>query len=283
MLILFCNLKKEDAEIYSLVLCSEGILHEMSRDAAGWRLLTGEADRNMAFDMIEKYLAENMEFEDEKFVHAPQVAGRISSGLWGSAVIMISYMASDGNADAPAYGSSAFHILNGELFRVVTSLFLHKDIAHLAGNMAGLAVFAAGVCMFAGYGAGWLIIVLSGALGNAANAFIHQTGHISIGASTAVFGAMGALVSRRFSFDLKSDGRKVRAWLPVAAGFALLGFLGVGGKETDILAHLFGFLAGTAIGFFYFTLTKRTAADAWQPLFLSIVSGAVILSWVTAP
>ena len=283
MLTLFRNLEKKEADSYSLVLCSAGIFHKMPRDDVGWSLLVREIDRNKAVDLIESYLSENREFETGKTTPVPEKFKGTFSGLWGSAIILIFYMALDGSAIAPAYGSSARHILDGELFRAVTSLFLHKDIVHLVGNMAALAVFATGVCLFAGCGAGWFMILLSGAAGNVANAFLHQTGHISIGASTAVFGALGMLASRRFFVKLKSEARKMRAWLPIASGLALLGFMGVGGKETDLSAHLFGFSAGIIIGLFYSVLMKRPLVGPWQTLCFLIVSVAVTLSWMMAP
>ncbi len=282
MLNLFCNLKKKEAKTYSLVLCSAAIFHKMLREDSGWNLMVREIDRNRAFEAIEKYLAENVKFGAEKSAPAPKRDDKTFAGLWASAIILLFHIASDGKPDAQAYGSSARHILDGEFFRVVTSLFLHKDIAHLVGNMAALAFLGSWVCMFAGYGAGLFMILLSGAAGNAANAFLYQTGHISIGASTAIFGALGILVSQPFFVNIKSKDRKMRAWLPIASGFALLGFMGAGGKQTDILAHLFGFLAGTAIGLFFVAFIKRAPGSAWQILSLLIASVSVIISWMMA-
>ena len=40
----------------------------------------------------------------------------------------------------------------------------------------------------------------------------------------------------------------IRNWVPVAGGLALLGFLGVSGENTDIVAHMTGFASGIAAG-----------------------------------
>ena len=39
-----------------------------------------------------------------------------------------------------------------------------------------------------------------------------------------------------------------RAWMPIAAGLALLGMLGSGGLRVDIWAHLCGLLIGAVLG-----------------------------------
>ena len=280
----FENLKKKEADAYGLVLASAGILYSISRNEAGWRLAVAPIDRTAASDAIQKYLVENKEFK----IRAPDSTLKKSlplSGLCGAVVILICHALFNVEEALLAHGSSARHILNGEWFRSVSSLFLHKDIAHLAGNMAGLALFASGVCASFGYGAGWLMILLSGAVGNGANAIFYQSGHLSIGASTAVFGAIGILSARRFVTMRTSRESKTKSWLPMAAGVALLGFLGAGNGEgnTDVSAHLFGFLAGIPMGLFGAAFIKRPLKSAWQPLLALIASGVATLSWMMAP
>jgi membrane associated rhomboid family serine protease len=92
-------------------------------------------------------------------------------------------------------------------------------------------------------------------LGNLVNAFFYRdTPHISIGSSTAVFGTLGLLVAYDFVARFSSPHTRSR-WqlvLPLGAGLALLAFLGVGDeerKQTDYMAHLWGFCSGLALGF----------------------------------
>ena len=46
---------------------------------------------------------------------------------------------------------------------------------------------------------------------------------------------------------------------PIVAGLGLLAFTGTSGENTDLGAHLFGFLAGIALG----VLLARFASVAW--------------------
>src|ERR1700678_3739961 len=87
--------------------------------------------------------------------------------------------------------------------------------------------------------------------------------HQSIGASTAIFGAIGLLAAT----ELVLHRKRSRGWLDVAApivgGFALLGALGSGSGDgrTDLGAHLFGFLSGVIIGLgVAFPMRRRTLA-----------------------
>lgn len=146
------------------------------------------------------------------------------------------------------FGADARRILEGELYRCLTALLFHKDAPHLVANLAGLIFFGTLVVSFCGWGIAWLLIVGAGAVGNYANAFWYQQDHISIGASTAVFAAVGINAVWSFVRRLRGSGTdRKTAWLPLAAGLALLGFTGAA-ANTDVLAHLFGFAAGLVVG-----------------------------------
>ena len=62
-------------------------------------------------------------------------------------------------------------ILRGEWWRTITALTLHADAAHIGANLATGLLFAAFALPRFGTGVTWLAIVLSGALGNAVNAW----------------------------------------------------------------------------------------------------------------
>lgn len=133
-------------------------------------------------------------------------------------------------------------ILDGEIWRTVTALTLHSDPAHVLGNVIIGAPFVIMVCSGLGMGLGWLLIILSGAMANYINALVVAPTHLSIGFSTSVFAAVGIMSVNSI--------RHSRLTLPNAfvLGLALLALLGVGGENTDLGAHLFGFLVGFVMG-----------------------------------
>jgi membrane associated rhomboid family serine protease len=158
---------------------------------------------------------------------------------------------------------------------------LHSSYPHLAGNMAGIAIFGTAVCSITGTGVGWLMILLTGILGNLTNATLFRYGHVSIGASTAVFGAIGILAAYQLSMKIKIAGQRMKAWLPLAGGLALLGFLG-SGKHLDLTAHLFGFIAGICLGLLYALYLHRLITKRHQIYCMTVTIGTVALSWSRA-
>ena len=143
-------------------------------------------------------------------------------------------------------------VMAGEWWRTVTALCLHVDTGHLGGNLAFGGFFGLFAGRYLGSGVAWLGILMGGFLGNALNAIIQPSGHLAIGASTAVFAALGLLAAytwRRGFF--RQTSWKTRA-APVTAAIGLLAFVGTGGGgeagNVDIIAHLTGFIAGFAIG-----------------------------------
>jgi len=156
---------------------------------------------------------------------------------------------------------------------------IHASAVHLAGNMLGIAIFGTAVCTITGWGVGWFMILATGVLGNLMNAVLYKTGHLSIGASTAVFGAVGILAAHQFFKKFRLPGQRMRAWLPLGAGLALLSILG-SGEHADLTAHLFGFMAGLILGAFYGVLVKQPAARTYQICFLLIAISVLVISWM---
>lgn len=146
--------------------------------------------------------------------------------------------------------STAGLFLRGEWWRPFTSLFLHADFHHLLGNLVGGLTFFTLTARSFGTLRGWGLALLSGVLGNLLTAWFHHPEPFrSVGASTAVFGALGLLTGLgiRFAWFGHRSLRPLVA--PVGGGLMLLAWLGAGGPDVDILGHLFGFGAGLVLGF----------------------------------
>lgn len=144
-------------------------------------------------------------------------------------------------------GSAKAHLIKyGEWWRLVTSLTLHADVVHLISNLAIGGLFVIALCRELGSGLAWSLLLLAGSLGNLANAYTQLPTHSSVGASTTVFGAVGILAALNM---IRRRFHRQRRWaLPVAAALALLALLGTEGKNTDLGAHLYGFLFGAGLG-----------------------------------
>ncbi len=137
-------------------------------------------------------------------------------------------------------------------WRPITALFLHADIGHLMGNLFTALLFTPFVSRQFGAWRAWIWILLCGALGNALNAYLtYPQSFSSIGASTAVFAALGLLTASGVIdlWRLRPRPSLTRLGTPLCAGIALLGLIGNSPDPlTDVAGHVCGFLTGLSVG-----------------------------------
>jgi membrane associated rhomboid family serine protease len=164
-------------------------------------------------------------------------------------------------------------IRRGEWWRLFTALTLHSGPRHLIGNLGfGMAFgFLAG--RLAGSGVAWFGIVLASAAANAVNTLLLDSAHRSIGASTAVFAALGLVAGFVWRSRLMKQDRWAYRIGPIVGGIALLAFTGTGVVSTDVGAHLLGFVCGFGSGLLLTRLPARAFTRRAQ-----LVSGLVALA-----
>lgn len=236
----------------SLVLTSKGIVHELRRSPELVELWVGEDDVDRARSEIAAYLRENLEG-----ARAPRPWPRYPHAWWGlgsyvAVLIAVTaaalYRFGDRNWVSRGVLDAGFTD-RGEWWRVFTALTLHADLGHLLANLAFGVLFAWPASQFVGVGVAWLAIVLGSGAAYAVDMMIHPPNHTVLGASTAVFVALG--LTSAFSWQRRASHTLtvMQRAAPLVAGVALLGFTGAGGERTDLLAHVLGFLVGVAIGF----------------------------------
>lgn len=164
---------------------------------------------------------------------------------------------------------------DGEWWRTVTALTLHGDFGHILGNSVFGVVIGLMVGRNLGSGLGWLLVLASGALGNACNAWIQGDAFTSVGASTATFGALGMVGA----FMWQRAGHRAfglrRSLAPLFAAFALLAFTGVGGENTDVVGHFTGFGAGVLIGLAATAFAPEQLGSRRQ-LYCGVAAGVIV-------
>ncbi|SLM30667.1 putative ankyrin membrane protein [Desulfamplus magnetovallimortis] len=296
------GLEREKADLIALVLSSQGIEVFWEKQSEGlYDLIIDCAQYPQAEKALQKFYLENpfVDLTGEKNQLPPETSLPVITGQAKIVVLFVALALSvvhfsliyhgNHNNVVMNYGASALYILQGQYYRIFTAMMLHSNLGHLAGNVVGLLVFGTPLCSIAGAFRGMLLIILSGATGNLVNAWMHRQAHLSIGASTAVMGAIGILtawqvagkiiITYKDELPVKTHGRssatpeygdivsistvknrndnhqlkidiKPSALFPLAAGAAVAGMLS-GGENTDISAHVFGFLCGVVIGLVY--------------------------------
>ena len=281
MIELIVNIPPDKADICGLVFTASGIEYRVEKGENGWDFWVKEDDYDTALETIQEYIEENHWFDDENGQVVPGLQ-KTYTGIGVAFVLLVFHVLvtqSAGDELIMKYGASAHDIMHGELYRTVTALLLHKNYLHLIGNMAGIALFGTAVCSFTGYGIGWAMILFSGIAGNLLNAVLYNAYHISIGASTAVFGAIGILAGYNCFIKFKSRGQRIKAWLPIGGGLALLGLLG-SGQNSDIMAHFLGFFSGIILGGFYAFFIREPVDKRWQQCWALATIGVFFSSWL---
>ena len=173
-------------------------------------------------------------------------------------------------------------IRDGEWWRTITALTLHSGVRHLLGNLVFGVFFGIFAGRLLGSGVAWLAVILAAALGNTANTLLLDSTHRSIGASTAVFAALGILAGYVWRGQLMAQDRWSTRYGPIIGGLALLMFTGTGDENTDIGAHLLGFVCGFGTGMLLTVIGKMPAPPRMQIAAGGIALGLIAVSWLVA-
>lgn len=274
--------RRRTVDEWALVLASEGIPAAVHRSDAGYVLAVPEAELARARAVLDAYDAENRPLR--RALPLPPVDRHpLRSAALASASLLAFFLVTGRrSASSPWFergSADAGKLLGGEPWRALTALTLHADGPHVAGNALFGAIFWAAVSRSLGPGLALATVVAAGALANATNAWAHAGAHVSVGASTAVFGAVGILGGLGATRRLRLGGSGRRAWVPVAAGLGLLAMLGTSGERVDLWAHAFGLAWGVAIGAAAGRLVPLRPGPLWQWTGGVAGLGAIVGAW----
>jgi membrane associated rhomboid family serine protease len=273
---------RKHADEWALVLVSDGLSPNVRRELEGFVLSVPLHEAERAADVISAYERENSERASPPEREIP-AKGDAVTGLTVSAALLLFFFLTGPRDPAVIWfergSADAEQILLGELWRTVTALTLHADLGHVLANALFGALFLSAVCGSLGAGVGCALALLSGAGGNLLNALFHGSHHASVGASTAVFGAVGLLSGLAVARRWRQQSRGRPWWVPVGAGLALLAMLGTTGERVDLWAHLFGLLVGGALGIPVGFALPRPPETLVQWIFGSIAFVALLYCW----
>ena len=150
------------------------------------------------------------------------------------------------------YGFSIASFLAGRYYVVVTSMFLHADLLHIGGNMFALLVLGSAVegkTKAWQYFSAYILTGMFGCLSMFVPFFGYGPDTIALGASAAISGLVGLGI-------FVCPGKFV--WFPeiIPLPFSLAAAIYFLANVSNLLApgyiaysaHVFGFLAGSALG-----------------------------------
>ena len=242
---------RRQADEWAMVLAAGAISYRLRGRLDGWALVVDARDVEVARETLDAYDRENS-VDSTRPPAAPAVPDRAAAWVGVAVgVLLIGFFAVTGPRATHSVwfergGADAERILAGEWWRTVTALTLHADAPHVVGNAVAGAVLIGAVSYQLGPGVGLWLVLLAGAGGNALTAIVHGTHYESVGASTALFGAIGILAAMQVVARGPLSAARKR-WIVIAASLALLALLGTS-PGADLLAHLFGLLVGGCLG-----------------------------------
>ena len=133
-------------------------------------------------------------------------------------------------------------ILEGQIWRFATSIFLHIGILHLLVNMYALYIIGKQLEGFLGRTKYLLVFLGSGILGSLLSAVVHNS--ISAGASGAIFGLLGSLLYFGYHYRLYLGSVLKSQVIPIIIINLIIGFTL---KGIDNFAHIGGLIGGYLI------------------------------------
>ena len=135
-----------------------------------------------------------------------------------------------------------------EVWRFLTSIFLHGGFAHLLSNMVALALFGTILESVIGSKRFLILFLVTGILANIVSVFVYSS---SLGASGAIFGVLGVLIVLRPFMLVWAAGLPMPMFV-AGIFWALLDLMGIFDQSSNIanIAHLTGMLFGVLLGIF---------------------------------
>jgi rhomboid protease GluP len=244
---------RRSCEERAFVLTAVGVAHELSQSAEGFSLWVDLADLEQARDHLLHYQQESQRPPPPPPVVAPPLYGRawVGSAVYILVLLGVALAISSGVGRLDAFEAGELNaglVRQGQWWRAWTALTLHLDPAHIAANIGAGAWFGYLAARLLGPGTAWALVVLGAGAANWLEAMLAAADHRSVGASTAVFTALGLMAAYSWRERHLVALRPAQRYGPLFGGVVLLGWLGTSGEHTDVMAHLLGFAVGGILG-----------------------------------
>lgn len=172
-----------------------------------------------------------------------------------------------------------FDMLNrdfSEIYRLVSSIFLHASILHFLCNIYSLYIIGPQLESFFGKVKYTIIFIGSGIIGNLLSMVFLQNGIITIGASGAIFGLLGALLYFGYHYRVYLSGVMKSQIIPIIMLNLLIGVLATG---INNFAHLGGLLGGFLVAKSVGVKYKSEKIDMINGIIMTIIF-VVFLSYL---
>lgn len=256
-----------------------GIKNELLETDDGLELII-----NVTNDINEKTEKENEKFND---VFSPKriiftniislicILMYVIVGIYGN-----NFFNFDANVLAKFGANNILLIKNGEIYRLLTCAFLHVGLIHLVVNMYSLRVIGPSVEGLIGKGKFVFIYLISAISASLMSLVFVDSNIVSVGASGAIFGLMGALLYFGYHYRLYLNDAIKTQIIPVILFNLIIGFMMPGIDNGAHIGGLIGgYLATMAIGIKNKS-EKKDMINGWIVLILYLLFLSYIVFFV---
>lgn len=181
--------------------------------------------------------------------------------------------------------SSTAVVRDGDYWRLLTATFLHGGVLHLVLNMFALWDAGRRVCRWFGNGQFLLIYLGAGLTGSALSLHFSSQQAVSVGASGAVFGVLGALLVGVLQHRERVPKGMVQQLLTTQGVFVVIMLVqGFARPGIDNAAHIGGLVAGAVLAWLLIELVDEQAGVAQRRVrqVLALLAVAVMAGGLTA-
>jgi membrane associated rhomboid family serine protease len=163
-------------------------------------------------------------------------------------------------------------VSDGATWQLVTSMFTQVEVLHIGFNMVMLWVLGPQLEMVLGRLRFAGLYLLSGLVGSAVVYWLSGEFTLTLGASGAVFGLMGALLV--MAYKVRADMNQLLVWIGINVAFTFFGR-----NTVSWQGHLGGFVGGVALAI-VLAYAPRARRTAWQASGFAAVFALVVVAVV---
>ncbi len=196
---------------------------------------------NVSEDINKKTEKENKKFDAVFKPKKPIITNIII--VLNIVIFLLTYILGNGSNDLETlfrFGANySYAVKSGEVYRLLTSVFLHAGLIHLFVNMYSLKIIGSQLETYLGKWRYLIIYLLSGIGGSLLSCVFSNT--LSVGASGAIFGLFGCFIYFGYHYRIFLNTTLKRELIPIIIINLIIGFLIPG---IDNAAHIGGLICG---------------------------------------
>lgn len=226
-------------------------------------------------DILLKNIKENEKLND-LFSPKKPIVTYILVGIITLMMILMSLLG-NGSTDTKTLYLFGALVKDGSPIRILTSIFLHAGLIHYLMNAYALILLGKQVENFYGHLKTLIIFIFSGVVGNLLSLILMADNAISVGASGAIFGLMGALLYFAINQRTYMAEALKKEILPVTIINLLLGFMVTG---INMYAHIGGLIGGMLAAIFVGIKYKTTKFEKINGFIASILLVVILVFFI---